>query len=140
MHKRVHERWLILMASAGVLLTGCGAMEPKLPVTEPGIPVDWPSQPALPGSIQSAFREVADALALTRTLAEQIRSREALLEAAENADELSRRRYEAGSDSYLVRLDSQRTLYTAQQALVSTLLAQQANRITLYKVLGGGWQ
>lgn len=91
-------------------------------------------------SIQSAFREVADALALTRTLAEQIRSREALLEAAENADELSRRRYEAGSDSYLVRLDSQRTLYTAQQALVSTLLAQQANRITLYKVLGGGWQ
>jgi multidrug efflux system outer membrane protein len=91
-------------------------------------------------SIQSAFREVADALALTRTLAEQIASREALLKAAENADELSRRRYEAGSDSYLVRLDSQRTLYTAQQALVSTLLAQQANRVTLYKVLGGGWQ
>ncbi len=91
-------------------------------------------------SIQSAFREVADALAFSRTLAEQSAAREALLEAAENADELSRRRYEAGSDSYLVRLDSQRTLYSAQQALVSTQLAQQANRVNLYKVLGGGWQ
>lgn len=91
-------------------------------------------------SIQAAFREVADALAFSRTLAGQSAAREALLEAAENADELSRRRYEAGSDSYLVRLDSQRTLYSAQQALVSTLLAQQANRVNLYKVLGGGWQ
>ncbi len=91
-------------------------------------------------SIQAAFREVADALAFTHTLAGQSAAREALLEAAENADELSRRRYEAGSDSYLVRLDSQRTLYSAQQALVSTLLAQQSNRVSLYKVLGGGWQ
>ena len=90
-------------------------------------------------SIQAAFREVADALALTRTLAEQRASREALLAAAENADDLSKRRYEAGADSYLVLLDAQRTLYAAQQALVTTLLAQQVNRVTLYKALGGGW-
>lgn len=90
-------------------------------------------------SIQDAFREVADALALTRTLAEQRASREALLDAAENADDLSKRRYEAGADSYLVLLDAQRTLYAAQQALVTTLLAEQVNRVTLYKALGGGW-
>jgi multidrug efflux system outer membrane protein len=90
-------------------------------------------------SIQDAFREVADALALTRTLAEQRSSREALLDAAENADDLSKLRYEAGADSYLVLLDAQRTLYAAQQALVTTLLAEQVNRVTLYKALGGGW-
>jgi multidrug efflux system outer membrane protein len=39
-----------------------------------------------------------------------------------------------------VRLESQRTLYVAEQALISTRLAEQANRVTLYKVLGGGWQ
>lgn len=91
-------------------------------------------------AIQAAFRETADALALSRTLAEQRASREALLAAAENADDLSKRRYEAGADSYLVLLDAQRTLYAAQQALVTTVLAQQVNRVTLYKALGGGWQ
>lgn len=90
-------------------------------------------------TIQASFREVADTLALTQTLAEQRKSREALLEAALRANELSRIRYEAGSDSYLVLLDAQRTLYAAQQALVSTRLAEQANRVNLYKALGGGW-
>jgi hypothetical protein len=55
------------------------------------------------------------------------------------ANELSRICYEAGSDSYLVLLDAQRTLYAAQQTLVSTRLAGQANRVNLYKALGGGW-
>ena len=50
------------------------------------------------------------------------------------------RRYDAGCDSFLVLLDAQRTLYAAQQALVETRLAEQANRVTLYKVLGGGWR
>jgi len=90
-------------------------------------------------TIQASFREVADTLALTQTLSEQRKSREALLDAALRANELSRIRYEAGSDSYLVLLDAQRTLYAAQQALVSTRLAEQANRVNLYKALGGGW-
>ncbi len=90
-------------------------------------------------SIQGGFREVADALALTRTLAEQKASQEALVAAAKRADELSRVRYESGRDSYLVLLDSQRTLYGAQQSLIATQLAEQANRVLLYKVLGGGW-
>ena len=91
-------------------------------------------------AIQAAFREVADALALTTTLAEQRAAREATVAAAAEADRLSSARYEAGRDSYLLRLESQRTLYLAQQTLVATRLAEQVNRVTLYKVLGGGWQ
>ncbi len=90
-------------------------------------------------SIQSGFREVADALALSKTLAQQRIAQEALLQAATRTNELSQARYDAGLDSYLTLLITQRTLYDAQQSLVATLLAEQANRVTLYKVLGGGW-
>lgn len=90
-------------------------------------------------AIQSGFREVSDALALSRTLAEQRAAQEALVAAATRAHELSQARYDAGQDSYLVLLDAQRTLYAARQSLVATQLAEQANRVTLYKVLGGGW-
>jgi multidrug efflux system outer membrane protein len=62
------------------------------------------------------------------------------VDAAQRAEALSLARYEAGRDSYLVRLESQRTLYVAQQTLITTRLSEQANRVTLYKVLGGGWQ
>ncbi|WNL47063.1 efflux transporter outer membrane subunit [Dyella sp. BiH032] len=90
-------------------------------------------------AIQAGFREVADALALTGTLAEQRLAQESLVGAAARADELSRARYRAGKDSYLVALDAQRALYAAQQQLIATRLSEQTNRITLYKVLGGGW-
>jgi multidrug efflux system outer membrane protein len=91
-------------------------------------------------SIQQGFREVSDALALTAALAAQRSALEALVDAALKAEQLSIARYEAGRDSYLTRLESQRTLYVAQQALITTRLAEQSNRVTLYKVLGGGWQ
>ena len=91
-------------------------------------------------SIQQGFREVADALALTATLAEQRSALQALVDAALRGEELGQARYAAGRDSYLVRLESQRTLYVAEQALISTRLAEQSNRVVLYKVLGGGWQ
>jgi multidrug efflux system outer membrane protein len=55
------------------------------------------------------------------------------------AEQLAVARYEAGRDSYLSRLEAQRTLYVAQQALITTRLGEQSNRITLYRVLGGGW-
>ncbi len=91
-------------------------------------------------AIQTSFREVADALAFTRTLAAQRVAQEALVAAATRADELSRARYDAGMDSYLTLLVAQRTLYTAKQSLLTTQLAEQSNRVTLYKVLGGGWK
>jgi len=90
-------------------------------------------------SIQAGFREVADALALGTTLSDQRAARQALLTAATRANQLSQARYDAGLDSYLILLDAQRTLYAAQQGVVTTRLAEQANRVTLYKVLGGGW-
>lgn len=90
-------------------------------------------------AIQSGFREVADALALERTLAEQRVAQQALLESAQRAHDLAQARYDAGLDSFLVLLDARRTLYGARQGLVATQLAEQGNRVTLYKVLGGGW-
>jgi multidrug efflux system outer membrane protein len=48
-------------------------------------------------------------------------------------------RFRSGVDSFLTTLDSQRTLYSAQQTLVTIRQAQQTSLVTLYKVLGGGW-
>lgn len=90
-------------------------------------------------AIQAGFRDVADALVLSRTLGEQRAAQEALLAAAQQAHDLSQARYDAGLDSFLVLLDARRSLYAARQAVVATQLAEQANRISLYKVLGGGW-
>jgi outer membrane protein, multidrug efflux system len=89
-------------------------------------------------AVQTGFREVADALALSATIAEQVAAQQALVDAAGRAYDLSKARYDAGRDSFLVTLDAQRTLYAAQQSLLAVRLAQQANRVTLYKTLGGG--
>jgi|CXWL01.1.fsa_nt_gi multidrug efflux system outer membrane protein len=91
-------------------------------------------------AIQGAFREVADALALERSLARQRAAQQGLVTAAGRAFELSRARHESGRDSYLVALDSQRISYGSQQGLIVLRLAEQLNRIALYRALGGGWQ
>jgi multidrug efflux system outer membrane protein len=91
-------------------------------------------------SIQVGFRETADALALSTSLDAQAASQQALLAAATQAEQLSQARYDAGLDSFVTLLDARRTAYSAQQSQLQTALAQQANRITLYKVLGGGWR
>jgi multidrug efflux system outer membrane protein len=91
-------------------------------------------------AIQAGFRDVADALALSATLERQRQAQEALVAAASRANDLAQARYRAGQDSYLVRLDAQRTLYQAQQGLAAVRAAEQANRVTLYRALGGGWK
>src|SRR3984957_12925038 len=90
-------------------------------------------------AIQSAFREVADALALTAALNRQSAAQESLAAATGRAYALAARRHAVGSNSYLEVLDSQRSDYAARQALITTRLAEQSNRVTLYKALGGGW-
>jgi outer membrane protein TolC len=90
-------------------------------------------------AVQTAFREVADALAERATLAERLQAQQSLQAATLKALELSEARYRLGADSYLPVLDAQRSLYSAQQTLIGLALAEQANRITLYKVLGGSW-
>lgn len=87
--------------------------------------------------IQTAFREAADALAERATLTDRLTAQTSLLAATERVYALSQARFKAGADNYLTVLDAQRSLYAAQQALLSLQLAEQTNRITLYKVLGG---
>jgi len=89
-------------------------------------------------AIQSAFREVSDALSLRAKLAEQLNAQRSLVNALENTYRLSEARYQAGTDSYLSVLVAQRSLYGARQALVSLRQAYLSNLVTLYKALGGG--
>lgn len=89
-------------------------------------------------TIQTAFREVADALAVDGTVGEQISAQASLVNATEIITSLSESRYQKGVSSYLNVLDAQRSLYSAKQALVSLQLARIANEVKLYAVLGGG--
>lgn len=89
-------------------------------------------------AIQSGFREVSDSLTLRSRLVEQQEAQQALVTALDQTYQLSQARYKAGIDSYLSVLVAQRSLYGAQQALVSIRLARQSNLVNLYKVLGGG--
>lgn len=91
-------------------------------------------------TLQSAFKEVADALAVRSTLDQRLAAQRALTDASQRSFELSDALYRGGSQSYLQALDSQRSLYSAQQDLITLRLAEQSNRVTLYKVVGGGWQ
>jgi len=89
-------------------------------------------------AIQSAFREVADALAQRGTLGDQMEAQQSLADATAASYRLSEARYRSGITSYLSVLDSQRSLYNAQQGLISVRLSRLINLVTLYKVLGGG--
>ncbi|MEF7614647.1 efflux transporter outer membrane subunit [Aquincola sp. MAHUQ-54] len=90
-------------------------------------------------TLQTAFREVADALAQRSTLGERLAAQQSLADATGRTLELSQARFRSGADSYLEVLDAQRSLYAAQQTLITLRLAEQTNRLTLYRVLGGGW-
>ena len=89
-------------------------------------------------AIQTAFREVADALAQRRTVDEQLSAQQALVDAASRSLDLATARFERGSDTYLNVLIARRTLYAAKQTLVAVRLARTANLVTLYASLGGG--
>lgn len=89
-------------------------------------------------TLQSAFRDVADALAQRATLGEQLDAQQALTAASADALRLSQARYDKGVSAYLAVLDAQRSHYAAQQSLIGTRLAREQNRVTLYKQLGGG--
>jgi multidrug efflux system outer membrane protein len=88
-------------------------------------------------AIQTAFREVADALAQRGTIAARLRALNGEVAAAAESLKLARALYARGSDSYLDVLTAERTLYGAQQSLIAVQLIDQTNIVTLYKVLGG---
>lgn len=89
-------------------------------------------------TVQTAFREVADALAVRDTVADRVGAQERLVAAAADSQRLAKARKDAGLDSSLTLLDAQRTLYSAQQGLIAARLVRATNLVTLYKVLGGG--
>ena len=91
-------------------------------------------------SIQTAFKEVADTLGAQADYQQQLQAQQALVEANQTYFKLAEFRYEQGVDSYLTRLDAQRSLFSAKQGLISTRLAQVTNQVALYKAIGGGWQ
>ena len=90
-------------------------------------------------AIQSAFREVSDALAGRAFFGEQERAQSGVVDAETARTRLARLRYEGGVASYLDFLDAQRSLFTAQQSLVQTRLQRLQNQVQLYRALGGGW-
>jgi multidrug efflux system outer membrane protein len=89
-------------------------------------------------AIQTAFREVADALAQRGTIDDQLQSQERLVRAASGSLSLSMARYRSGTDPFLNTLTAQVTLYGAQQSLISARLTRATNLVALYRTLGGG--
>jgi outer membrane protein, multidrug efflux system len=89
-------------------------------------------------AIQTAFREVADALVARGTLDEQLAAQQAVATASAAAYRLADMRYRGGVDSYLSALVAQVALYSAQQQLQTVRLLRLQNLVTMYKALGGG--
>ncbi|ODA44005.1 RND efflux system, outer membrane lipoprotein CmeC [Thermodesulfovibrio sp. N1] len=89
-------------------------------------------------TIQQAFKEVSDALAVKGTINQRIKAVNSLVESLKETYRLAKIRYENGIDSYLSVLDAQRSLFQAEQQFNNLILEKYANLVTLYKVLGGG--
>ena len=90
-------------------------------------------------AVQSAFRDVADALAGRATLVDQLSAQQAETDAEAARYKLSNLLFTNGVASSLDQLDAQRSLFASQQALVQVKLALLQNRIAVYRALGGGW-
>lgn len=91
-------------------------------------------------AIQTAFREVADTLAMQKTIQTQRDAHQGLVQAEQRRFELAEARFRHGVDSYLNVLTAQQALYQAQQNLIRARYARAFNLINLYQALGGGWQ
>lgn len=89
-------------------------------------------------SIQSAFREVNDALAVRKNIGDRLSAQKRLVDATNTTYKLSNARFRAGIDSYLTVLDAQRTSYASEQGLLLLEQANLNNQVELYKTLGGG--
>lgn len=91
-------------------------------------------------AIQTAFREVSDALVANESYGKQIGAESKLAETQQRRFDLANLRYRQGEDTYLNVLSAQQALYSAQQGLLQAQFNKFASQIALYKALGGGWQ
>ena len=88
-------------------------------------------------AIQTAFREVSDALARRGTINDEIAARQRQQVATADTYNLTEARYRAGIDPFLTVLDAQRSYYSAQQTMVQTKLTAAQNIVSLYQAIGG---
>jgi multidrug efflux system outer membrane protein len=91
-------------------------------------------------AIQTAFREVSDALIDADAYSRQIARQTALIATQQRRLELATLRYRQGEDSYLNELTAQQDLYSAQQGLLQAQFNKLSSQIALYRSLGGGWK
>ncbi|OPY84627.1 MAG: Outer membrane protein OprM precursor [Syntrophus sp. PtaU1.Bin208] len=89
-------------------------------------------------TIMEAFREVADALAERRWLADQVAAQQATLAAQTERARLAVLRYQSGAAPYFEVLDAERDRFAAEQAVVQARRALLSSSVTLYAALGGG--
>jgi outer membrane protein, multidrug efflux system len=89
--------------------------------------------------IQTAFREVSDALIGYRKSREQRVQQELLVAALVDSAALANTRFLGGIDSYLQVLDAERQLFDAELELARIQAVELLNLVQLYKALGGGW-
>jgi len=94
---------------------------------------------AYEGTIQTAFREVADALAATDTLRREEAARRALANTSTETLSLAKARYEGGIDSHLRYLDAQRTSFVNETTFIEVSTQRQIALVDLFRSLGGGW-
>jgi len=90
-------------------------------------------------AIQTAFREVSDALVATRSYRQQVEEQTLLIAAQQRCFELANLRYRQGEDTYLNVLSAQQDLYSAQQGQLQATFQKLSSQISLYQALGGGW-
>lgn len=91
-------------------------------------------------TIQTAFREVSDALVSGASYATQADQQARLVVIQQARLDLATARYRQGEDGYLNVLSAQQDLYNAQRSLIDLQYSKTINRISLYKALGGGWK
>jgi outer membrane protein, multidrug efflux system len=91
-------------------------------------------------AIQTAFREVADALVGIDSYARQIILEQALIDTEQRRLELATLRYRQGEDTYLNELAAQQDLFSAQQGLLEAQFNRLSDKVSLYQSLGGGWK
>ena len=121
-------------ANAGYTIFQAGAGHANLRLTQAQ---DRAAVASYQGAVQSAFRDVSDALARRGTINDEIAARQRQQEATADAYLLTEARYQGGIDPFLTVLDAQRSYYAAQQALVNIKLTAAQNIVDTYQAIGG---
>lgn len=135
----------LLRSGSGIWSLGFGLGLPifdagrRLSVTEQAKARQVEALAAYKGAVQSAFKDVADALTNLQAARESQADADARNRSAQSALNLARKRYAAGYSGFLEQLDAQRTANSAQLQNLSIRQVQYVATVDLFKALGGGW-